>query len=130
MESGCEVSRPYRPRVGESTMARKKASEDRERLRELIEEATADCYGGEEEHQGLVGMIEDNVVCPFAAKVIGETVEVTALEAPPAGLGLNAVCRYKDKEYRIDVASLEWPEQRPEGFEWVETYLEWRNSIG
>jgi hypothetical protein len=112
-------------------MARKKSSGDRERLRELIEEATVDCYNNEaEEHQGLLNMIEENVACPFPAKVIGETVEVTALEAPPAGLGLNAVCRHKDKEYRIDINSLEWPKQRPEGFEWIEAFLEWQKTLG
>jgi hypothetical protein len=97
---------------------------------ELIQEATVDCYNEGEEHQGMVNMAEENVVCPFAAKVIGETVLVTALEAPPAGMGLNAVCRYKDKEYRIDITSLEWPKQRPGGFEWVEAYLEWQKTLG
>jgi hypothetical protein len=109
-------------------MARKRKSDDHDRLRELIEEATVDCYGVEEQYSGLVNMIEENVVCPFPARVIGEPVEVTALEMPPAGLGLQAVCRYKDREYRIDITSLEWPRQRPEGFEWIEAYLAWQKT--
>ncbi len=47
------------------------------RLDELIDEATVDCYGEEEEHTALLTMIEERVICPFRAKVIGETVEVT-----------------------------------------------------
>lgn len=111
-------------------MARKRSSQDRERLRALIEEATVDCYEQAEEHMGLVTMIEENVACPFPARVIGEDVEVVSLEAPGRGFGLNAVCRYKGKEYRVDAGSLEWPKKKPEGFEWVEAYLAWTESLG
>lgn len=111
-------------------MAKKKADKDRERLRALIEEATVDCYGVEEEHTGMMTMVEENVVCPFAAKVIGESVEVTALESHSHGFGVNAVCRYKGKDYRIDITSLEWPKAKPEGFEWIEAYLSWLDTAG
>jgi hypothetical protein len=40
----------------------------------------------------------------------------------------KAVCRHKGKEYRIDVSSLEWLPERPEGLEWVEAYLAWREN--
>jgi hypothetical protein len=109
-------------------MARKQKKQpetDRERLRELIEEATVDCYGEDEQLMGMMVTVQDNVVCPFKAKVIGEEVEVTALEE---GIGLNAVCRHKGKEYRIDVSSLEWLPERPEGLEWIEAYLAWREN--
>jgi hypothetical protein len=103
----------------------KKPTADRERLRALIEEATVDCNGDEEQHQGILTMVEENVVCPFPARVIGQAVEVISLESPAAGLGVKAVCRYQGKEYRIDVTSLEWAKQKPEGFEWIEAYLAW-----
>ena len=105
---------------------KKKPQTGPERLRELIEEATVDCYGEDEQLMGLVTMVEEKVACPFKAKVIGEEVEVTALEAPAEGIGVNAVCRHKGKEYRVDLSSLEWPPERPEGFEWIEAYLAWR----
>jgi hypothetical protein len=111
-------------------MAKKDADKDKARLRELIQEATVDCYGEGEEHLGLMTMIEENVVCPFRAKVIGEEVEVVELSAPDAGFGLDAVCRYKGKDYRIDVNSLEWPNKKPEGFEWIEAYQVWRATLG
>lgn len=111
-------------------MAKKDPTADRERLRELIQEATVDCYNENEEHQGFVNVLEENVACPFPAKVIGEAVEVTALKGPPRGMGILAVCRYKGKDYDIDLTSLEWTKQRPDGFEWVEAYLEWLQSVG
>jgi hypothetical protein len=46
-------------------MMKRKSDKDREPLRALIDEATVDCYGEEEQHAGLLTMIEDNVECPF-----------------------------------------------------------------
>lgn len=111
-------------------MASKKSSGDRDRLQALIEEATVDCYNDGEAHQGMVCMVEENVTCPFPARVIGENVEVTALESAPDGFGVKAVCQYKGKEYRIDVTSLEFTKQRPKGFEWLEAYREWLKRLG
>jgi hypothetical protein len=111
-------------------MAKKAADKDRARLRALIEEATVDCYNEGEEHMGFVNMIEENVVCPFKAKVIGEEVEVVEVGGPEHGFGIDAVCRYKGKDYKLDINSLEWPKQKPEGFEWIEAYQAWLASIG
>jgi hypothetical protein len=111
-------------------MAKKDADKDKARLSELIEEAIVDANDESEAHMGLMTMIEENVVCPFKAKVIGEEVDVVELSAPNAGLGLDAVCRYKGKDYRIDVNSLEWPKKKPEGFEWIEAYQAWRATLG
>jgi hypothetical protein len=111
-------------------MAKKPTGKDRARLDALIEEATVDCYEDHEAHMGLLNMIEENVVCPFPAKVIGEDVEVVELRAPQAGFGLDAVCRYKGKDYRLDVSSLEWPKKKPKGFEWVEAYQAWLARLG
>jgi hypothetical protein len=111
-------------------MAKKGKDKDRERLAALIEEATVDCYNEEEAHVGLTSMIEENVVCPFQAKVIGEDVEVVDLRSAEIGLGVDAVCRYKGKDYRINIDSLEWPKKKPKGFEWVEAYRAWRAGGG
>ena len=50
------------------------------RLDELIDEAIVDCWGEEEEHRALLTMIEERVVCPFRAKLIGETIEIRRFE--------------------------------------------------
>jgi hypothetical protein len=109
-------------------MAKKRSAKDRERLRELIEEATVDCYDEDEQETGLLSMIEENLVCPFRAKVIGEEVEVVDLKPASEGRGVKAICKYKGKEYPIDVTSLEWGKERPEGAEWIEAYLAWRKG--
>jgi hypothetical protein len=110
-------------------MAKKSTKKDA-RLQALIEEATVDCYDENEARVGFVTMIEDNVVCPFKAKVIGEEVEVVGLRAARSGLGVMAVCAYKGKEYPIDIDSLEWPKKKPEGYEWVEAYHSWLGIRG
>ena len=110
-------------------MAKRQTGKDRERLWALIEEATIDCYGEDEQHAGLLTMIEDNVDCPFRAKVIGEEVEVTGFEWPKAGYGLLAVCERNGRQHLVDINSLEWIKPYPEGFEWIEAYLAWRKGV-
>jgi len=106
-------------------MAKKATAKDRARLDALIQEATVDCYNDSDQHMGVVTMAEENVVCPFPAKVIGEEVKVVELHSRRSGFGLDAVCRYKGKDYKIDINSLEWPKKKPKGFEWIEAYQAW-----
>jgi hypothetical protein len=46
---------------------KKKPQTGPERLRELIEEATVDCYGEDEQLMGLVTVVEEKVAGPFKA---------------------------------------------------------------
>ena len=57
-------------------MAKKRDDKDSARLDALIEEATVDCNDEAEAHMGFMNMVEENLVCPFQATVIGEEVEV------------------------------------------------------
>ncbi len=111
-------------------MAKKLSKKDQARLNELIEEATVDCYNEDEAHVGFMCTVGDKVVCPFPAKVLGEDVEVVELRDAEFGHGVDAVCRYKGKEYRINLHSLEWPKQKPEGYEWIEAYRAWLGGGG
>jgi hypothetical protein len=97
-------------------------------LRALIEKATADCEDRDEQHTSLLGVIEEEVHCPFRAKVGGEEVEVTAFEWPTSGYGLGVLYRQGGKQRVADVADLEWPEHRPDGAEWIDAYLLWRQG--
>ena len=69
----------------------------RKRLDEIIDEATVDCYNEREARADLLTMVEDNVVCPFRAKVSGEEIEVIALEWPESGYEMMAVCERKGR---------------------------------
>ena len=111
-------------------MAKKSADKERGRLRALLDEAAVDCYTDDEARMGVLTMVESNVVCPFKAKVIGEDVEVVELHVRRDSYGVDAVCRYKGKDYNIDITSLEWPKKKPKGFEWVEAYQAWRGGDG
>lgn len=102
---------------------------DKAQLRELIAEATVDANGEDEQHSGLLTMIQDEVVCPFKARVIGEEVEVIDWEWPKEGFGLYAVCQRKGKKHKVDVNSLEWIKPCPQGFQWIEAYLAWREGV-
>jgi len=97
-------------------------------LRALIAKATADCDGPEEEHTSFLTLIEDQVVWPFRAKVAGQEVQVVGFEWPKAGYGLDAVCRSGTQDKAVDVAALEWVEPLPDGHEWIEAYLAWRQG--
>jgi hypothetical protein len=111
-------------------MAKKSPGKNQARLRALIDEATVDCYTEDEAQVGFMTVVADNVVCPFPAKVIGEDVEVVELREAEVGFGVEAVCRYKGKDYRVNIDSLEWPRKKPKGFEWVEAYRAWRGGFG
>jgi hypothetical protein len=102
---------------------------DPERLDELIEEATIDCYNEDEQHSGLLTMIEDEVVFPFEAKVMGDVVRITGMQWPDHGYGLQFTCEKHGATYEIDAGSIAWVEPLPEGFEWIEAYLSWRRYL-
>ncbi len=95
------------------------------RIRKLIEEATVDAYGEEEQEVGFLTMLEDNLPFPFGALVVGEEVEVTGVDPGPGNRGIEAVCERKGRAYRISIISLEWPGRPPPGAEWIEAYRRW-----
>ena len=80
---------------------------DPERLDELIEEATIDCYNEDEQHSGLLTMIGDEVVFPFEAKVMGDVVRITGMKWPDHGYGLQFTCEKNGATYEIDAGFLD-----------------------
>ncbi len=99
-------------------------------LRALIDQATTDSVDESDEHAGLLGMIREEVACPFSARVGGDEVECLRFEWPRNGYGLNVVCRSRNGEGRIvDIAKLELVDPLPEGHEWIEAYLAWRELV-
>lgn len=102
------------------------------RLRALIDEATSDSNDESDEHAGLLGMIREEVACPFWARLQGEEVECVRFERPKHGYGLNAICRQNGngKRQTVDIGSLEWTDPLPRGYEWIEAYFAWRKEVG
>ena len=67
-------------------------------LDKLIEEATVDCYNGEEQASGFFAMIEENLTLPFRTCTLGIEVLVVAAEMDNDG-GLKAVCERAGKAH-------------------------------
>ena len=96
----------------------------RERLKEMIEEATVDCYNESEQLTGLFTMIEGDLHVPFETSVLGvlvvvERVDLTEREE------IVAICsRGRDRQL-IPILDLPLPSPTPEGAEWIEAYRQW-----
>jgi hypothetical protein len=102
---------------------------DSGKLRALIDRATGDSVDESDEHAGLLSMIREEVVCPFPARLAGETVECVRFEWPKNGYGLNAVCKSQSKTQVVDIGALEWVDPRPKGHEWIDAYFAWRDML-
>lgn len=53
---------------------------DKERIEELLQEATADCYGEEEEFTGILYTLDERLGFPLRARVLGVQVQVVGLD--------------------------------------------------
>ena len=104
-------------------MAKKKIVDPE--IREIIEEATVDAYGDEEQESGFLVVIEDNLPFPFKALVIGEEVEVIGVDIGPDERGVMAICKRGGKKYRVSVTSLEWKGKPPKEAKFIEAYKAW-----
>ncbi|HEY6313708.1 MAG TPA: hypothetical protein VIY52_23295 [Streptosporangiaceae bacterium] len=62
-----------------------------EELDALVEEATVDAYGDEEQLGGFAVMIEDNLEVPFETTVLGVTVTVQKITQTESGIGADCV---------------------------------------
>jgi hypothetical protein len=93
-------------------------------LKELVEEATVDCYDEEEQAMGLCTMIEENLALPFETTVLGTRADVVSLDIGDDGR-LAAVCRAGRHSQRIALVDLPLPSPPPDGAEWIAAYRLW-----
>jgi hypothetical protein len=91
----------------------------KEKLREMIEEATVDCYNDSEKVTG-----EDNLRVPFETRVLGVSVVVERVDLTDRE-EIVAICsRGRDRQL-IPILNLPLPTSSPEGAEWIEAYRQW-----
>ncbi len=64
----------------------------RERLYELVEEATIDAYGDAEQAAGFYTMMEDDLAMPFSTQILGVEVTVERIDMTDAD-EIIAVCK-------------------------------------
>jgi hypothetical protein len=99
------------------------ASKRNATLEAMIEEATVDAYGDEEQLTGLYTMIEEHLAVPFTTTVLG--VEVTVREVDLTDDGIVAVCARGRHRQRIDLLDLPLPAPPPDGATWIDAYRHW-----
>ena len=106
------------------TRKKKKTRPDIVTLDAMVEEATVDAYGDEEQLYGLLVMLQDNLKLPFETEVLGVTVEVVEVDLFQES-SIVATCKRGHHQQVIPVTALPLPSPPPEGTEWIEAYRHW-----
>ncbi|MFI6059464.1 calcium-binding protein [Streptomyces sp. NPDC051286] len=96
----------------------------RAELETMIEEATVDAYGEDEQRTGLFAMLEEHLDLPFATAVLGVEVTVSGIDLTPDGR-IVALCSRGRVRQSIGILELPLPSPAPEGAEWIEAYRHW-----
>ena len=95
----------------------------KQRLNELLEAATIDCYDESEELCGLFTMIEDEVRVPFETEILGVPVTVERIDL--AHNDILTACRRGRFRQRVPLLDLALPSPLHRGSEWIEAYRRW-----
>jgi hypothetical protein len=90
----------------------------------LIEEATVDAYGDEEQRGGLFTMIEEQLALPFETEVLGVPVTVEGVDVTETE-EIVAICRRGRTRQTLSILELPLPDPPPAGAEWIEAYRRW-----
>ena len=91
------------------------------------EEATVDVYGDYEQHTEFLTALGDELVFPFKAKAMGETLQVTGMEWPDNDeFGLDLLVDRNGEKHRMDARFVELVKPFPNGHLTLAAYLKWR----
>jgi hypothetical protein len=96
----------------------------KERLAEMIEEATVDAYDESEQATGWYTMFEQHLELPFETKVLGAAVTVASIDLRDGGQIVALCIRGRDRQ-AISLVDLPLPSPKPAGSEWIEAYRHW-----
>lgn len=99
------------------------ASKGNAALEAMIEKATVDAYGDDEQLTGLFAMIGEHLAVPFTTTVLG--VEVTVRKIDLTADNIVAVCARGRHRQRIDLLDLPLPTPAPDGAAWIDAYRHW-----
>jgi hypothetical protein len=96
----------------------------RERLDALVDEATVDAYGEDEQVMGFYAMIADRLATPLRTTVLG--VEVTVDDIGMSGrFTIVARCSRGALRQAIPILDVPLPLPTPVGAEWIEAHRYW-----
>jgi hypothetical protein len=94
------------------------------KLAEMIEEATVDAYGDDEQATGWFTVIGEQLGVPFETEVLGVRVTVKRLELRNNN-SIVAICARGAQRQAINLVDLPMPSRRPTGWEWLVAYRRW-----
>jgi hypothetical protein len=92
----------------------------------LVDEATVDAYGEDEQLAGFAVMIGDNLAVPFETTVLGVTVPVEEIDQTAAGI--VAVCVRDGHRQAIPILDLPLPDPSPQGAATLTRSCTWRTG--
>ncbi|MFZ0547938.1 MAG: calcium-binding protein [Candidatus Promineifilaceae bacterium] len=100
---------------------------DDERLQALINEATVDCYGEEEEFWGILAALEDELEFPLKVTLICERVKLIGLDEKESTSrrGIVARVQHKGKEYSVSLADLQMGDADSHSAAWLAAHRHW-----
>jgi hypothetical protein len=98
------------------------------KLEALVDEAIVDAYGEEEQKVGLLTMMQEHLVLPFEASLLGVEATVEKVTMTRDGR-IVAVCQRDGVQQRIDILDLPLPKPAPSGAEWIAAYSYWRRGL-
>lgn len=113
-----------RPATTKSRGTQTRTRLSKERLAEMIEEATVDAYGEEEQATGWFTMFEEHVELPFETNVLGIPVTVASIDLRDGGQVVAICTRGRDRQ-AISLVDLPLPSPKPSGADWIEAYRHW-----
>ena len=103
---------------------------DEQKIQAALQEAIVDAYGDDEQHTGLLTVIQDELQFPFKAKVLGEVLQVVGMKWPEDdAYGLDLVCERNGHQQRIEARSVELIKPLPQGHLCLAAYLDWKQRF-
>jgi hypothetical protein len=99
----------------------------KDRLEEMIEEATVDCYNDSEQITGWFTLIEENLALPFETTILGVQVTVKRIDLTQSDQIVAVCARGRDRQ-TLPILELPLPTPPPDGAEWIEAYRRWRRE--
>lgn len=95
-------------------------------LRDLIEEATVDCYDEYEQFWGFYTALDEGLHFPFEAKVLGDTVKVTGVsDRSGERRGMMIEIEKKGQTYAFPLTELGVSDMDEESAAWISAYQLW-----
>ena len=94
-------------------------------LEDLVEEATVDAYGEEEQVTSFYTVLDEHLTLPFDTVVLGVEVKVEKLDLTDRSDDIVIVCRRGRARQRLPILDLPLPDPPPKGWKWIEAYRYW-----